>query len=248
MPSSISDVPSTVAPRRALVVEDMPETRVLLRRALQLAFPGIAVSEAGDLATARAVLGGPDAHGALPFDLALVDIGLPDGSGLDLIAELARNRPGVLPVVTTIFDDDTHIFDAIGAGAQGYLLKDRDAEHLVGYLRRIDAGDPPLSPAVARRIMTHFRSRPAASPAGQEEVGVAVPETAGPELADAAALTPREAEVLSQIGKGARVPEVAYRLGLSEQTVATYVKTIYRKLRISSRAEAALEAARRGLI
>jgi DNA-binding NarL/FixJ family response regulator len=145
---------------------------------------------------------------------------------------MAERLPHAAPVVATVHDDDEHLFEAITAGAQGYLVKSQEATALAARLRRIDDGEPPLSPSIARRIMAHFRDQ------AREEKPLP-PETD---------LTPRELEVLTLLAKGSRVAEAAQRLGLTEQTVATYVKLIYRKLRISSRAEAALAAARRGLV
>lgn len=218
--------------RIGLVVEDRPDTRRWLAAMLKTAFPEIIVREAASLSAARICLrdmrvrespGGRD-------DIALVDIGLPDGSGIDLIREIAANHSGLSPIVTTIYDDDQHLFEAIAAGAQGYLLKDQHEETMVRYLHRIDMGEPPLSPSVAQRIMAHFarrRPEPAVEPI---------------------ALTPREQEVLALIGKGLRTPEAARVLGLTPHTVAGYVKSIYRKLNVSSRAEAAVEAMRRGIV
>jgi DNA-binding NarL/FixJ family response regulator len=220
------------ADRIGLVVEDRPDTRRWLAAMLKTAFPDIVVREAASLAAARARLGdmrGREGTGA-PGDIALVDIGLPDGSGIDLIRTIAAEHPSLIPIVTTIYDDDQHLFDAIAAGAQGYLLKDQHEETMVRYLHRIDTGEPPLSPSVARRIMTHFARRP--------------PEPAAMPVA----LTPREEEVLALIGKGLRIPEAARVLGLTPHTVAGYVKSIYRKLNVSSRAEAAVEAVRRGIV
>lgn len=222
-------------PRRlALVVEDLVEVRRWLVSALQMAFPGIEVGEAGSLGEASAWLRRIEAEPAraAAFRIALIDLGLPDGSGVDLVRQLAERHPAVLPVVATIYDDDLHLFPAIAAGAQGYLLKEQEQETLVRHLRQIDEGLPPLSPSIARRMLAHFR-QPAAPVAAKAPV---------------TALTPRETEVLSCIGRGLRVGETAGVLGLAEQTVAGYVKTLYRKLNISSRAEAALEAARRGLV
>ena len=220
------------ADRVGLVVEDRPDTRRWLAAMLKTAFPAITVREATSLSAARTCLremrrppGSRD-----PGDIALVDIGLPDGSGLDLIREIAAEHPTLSPIVTTIYDDDQHLFEAIAAGAQGYLLKDQHEETMVRYLHRIDMGEPPLSPSVAQRIMAHFARRP--------------PEPA----AEPIALTPREQEVLALIGKGLRVPEAARILGLTPHTVAGYVKSIYRKLNVSSRAEAAVEAVRRGIV
>ncbi len=211
--------------RRALVVEDLPEPRRELARLLR-AEPDVAeVLEAGDLAAARALAG---AHA---LDLVLVDLGLPDGSGIELVRHVVATQPEALVVVVTIFDDDAHVFPALAAGAHGYLLKDTPPERFIAELRKHEAGMPPLSPSVARRILQHFRTsppRPAPEPHQTE-------------------LTKRETEVLGYIGRGLRVGEVARILGLRETTVAGYVKVIYRKLEVSSRAEAALEAARRGL-
>jgi DNA-binding NarL/FixJ family response regulator len=137
----------------------------------------------------------------------------------------------VAPVVVSIYDDDAHLFDAIAAGAQGYLLKDEGAEVLVGRLREIASGEPPLSPSIARRILAHFHRPAEACNWSRREV-----------------LTPRETEVLALLGRGLRIGDAAQSLGLTRHTVAGYVKIIYSKLNISSRAEAALEAKRRGLV
>lgn len=227
-----STVPQGSTERLALVVEDKPDTRRWLCERLRAAFPGIAVREAASLAAARACLGDrADPLGAAGrADIALVDIGLPDGSGIDIVRQIVANHPGLSAIVTTIYDDDLHLFEAIAAGAQGYLLKDQHEDTLVRYLHRIDMGEPPLSPSVARRIMTHF-ARNRLIPAAEQ-----------------VSLTPREQEVLALIGKGLRIPEAARVLGLTAHTVAGYVKSVYRKLNVSSRAEAAVEAVRRGFV
>ena len=205
----------------ALVVDDLAPSRDWLARSVARAFPGIAVRLAANLADARAQLEPRP-------DLALVDLGLPDGSGSELIEVLAAR--GTLCVVATVFDDDAHLFPALRAGAQGYVLKDQAQESLVDLLRGIVAGQPPLSPSIARRLLRHFQPLPAA----------AVEETE--------ALTGRETDVLRLIAKGLTVGEAAGLLDLSRHTVAGYLKTIYRKLSVNSRAEAALEATRRGLV
>jgi DNA-binding NarL/FixJ family response regulator len=112
-------------------------------------------------------------------------------------------------------------------------LKDQHPDTLIQYLHRIDQGEPPLSPSIARRMLKHFsQARPAA---------------AGPDP-DHETLTPREEDVLRLLGRGLRVSETARVLGIAPHTVTGYVKNIYRKLNISSRAEAAVEAVRRGLV
>ncbi|NQE64573.1 response regulator transcription factor [Caulobacter sp. RHG1] len=211
-------------PVTALVLEDQTETREHLLAALAEAFPGVVATGAADLAEARSFL-----NGGAP-DLALVDLALPDGRGVDFLRDLSERSGGATrSVVVTIYADDAHLFDAIAAGAGGYLLKDMDRADLVRYLRRLEAGETPLSPAVARRMLDYFRKP---SPAAEPE----------------AALTPRETEVLRLIGRGLRSGEAAKVMGVTELTVAGYVKAIYRKLNICSRAEAALEAQRRGLV
>jgi DNA-binding NarL/FixJ family response regulator len=139
-----------------------------------------------------------------------------------------------MPIVTTIYDDDDHLFEAIAAGGQGYLLKDQNPDTLIQYLHRIDQGEPPLSPSIARRILEHFSTARSAATA--------------PSPRPDETLTPREMDVLRLLGRGLRVNEAARVLELTPHTVAGYVKNIYRKLNISSRAEAAVEAVRRGLV
>lgn len=221
-----------------LVVEDDPPSRSWLAEGLRSAFGAIPVSAVDGVAPARAWLRGEGRKvaagsagnaGAGCGLVVLIDLGLPDGSGTDIIRDLARDFPAALPVVTTIYDDDAHLFEAIAAGAAGYLLKDSDGAVLADYLRRIHRGEPPLSPSIARRILTSFRS-PAFRNAGDAD------------------LTPRERDVLALLGRGLRTAEAAQVLKVSEHTVATHVKAIYGKLNISSRAEAALEARNRGLV
>ncbi len=215
--------------RIGLVLEDQPDTRAWMCEVMAAAFPAVPVAEAASLAEAQEWLLRRDGGAAV---VALVDLGLPDGSGVEFIRALVAAQPAAVIVVTTIFDDDEHLFDAIAAGAQGYLLKDHDADATVARLRRMEAGEPPLSPSIARRIMEHFRALPPRPGALEPPV----------------ALTPRETEVLGLLGRGLRVAETARVLGLADHTVAGYVKAIYLKLSIASRAEAALEAQRRGLV
>lgn len=219
-------IPSN-APRTALLVDDLAPARAWLRAALLDAFPEIDIHEAGSVAEASATLA------SLPHapDLALIDLGLPDGSGLRIIESLQRGPSRTLCVVSTVFDDDAHVFPALRAGAEGYVLKDLPAQALTRMLRGILDGQPPLSPSIARRLLRQFQ----------------LPSTAS-QPAPSEALTTREAEVLQLIAKGYTVQQTAAALGLSPHTASGYVKDIYRKLSINSRAEATLEAARLGLV
>lgn len=207
--------------RSVLIVEDVAETRRWLGGIVHSAFPQARLTEAGTLRGALALLRDS-------YDLALIDLGLPDGSGLDVLRMLRNQQSGALCVVTTAMGDDASIVAALSSGADGYLLKEAPAEVLARQLLQLSNGVPALSPAVARRIMEHFRL-----------TGPAAPPDAG--------LTQRETEVLGLIGRGMRNTEVAAALGLAETTVAGYIKAIYRKLGISSRAEASWHATRMGL-
>jgi DNA-binding NarL/FixJ family response regulator len=218
----------------AVILEDQCESRAWMAALVSDVFPGVQVVEVGTLAQAGQWLGACSQSELDRLRLALIDLGLPDGSGIGFIRDLTARQPQALAVVATIHDDDANLLNAIAAGACGYLLKDQEAGALAAQLRRIDDGEPPLSPSIARRMMDHFARH--------------APPVPAMDCAAETALTPRELEVLALLGRGSRVAEAAKRLGLTDQTVATYVKTIYRKLRISSRAEAALAAQRRGLI
>jgi DNA-binding NarL/FixJ family response regulator len=207
----------------ALILDDLPESRDWLVRVMHESFPGVQTHAVGSLREARDWL----RRGVTP-DIALIDLGLPDGSGVELIAELNRSAPACLCIVASIYDDDRHIFPALRAGAHGYILKDQSRDDIVPLLQGIAAGQPPLSPAIARKILSSFR------PALTDEEPVV--------------LTPRETEVLTLIAKGMTLAETAALLGITRHTVDGYVKDIYRKLNVSSRAEAALSAQRMGLV
>ncbi len=208
-----------------LLLEDLPEIRVWLRKLVQQVFPGAIISESARVHDAIELVS------AVKFDLALIDLGLPDGSGVAVVTKLRDVQPEAQSVVVTIHDDDEHLFPALQAGAFGYILKEQPRELITEQLQRISQGEPPLSPSIARRVMAYFRDK-AKPPA---------------DLMPHVSLTDRESEVLLRVAKGYTLPEIGVQLGLSRHTIADYVKQIYRKLNVSSRAEAALEAQRMGL-
>ncbi|EHQ53673.1 response regulator protein [Ectothiorhodospira sp. PHS-1] len=224
--------------RSALVVEDHPDTRVWLGTLIEEAFPGIELEFASTFGQ------GMEAIGRGGFNLALVDISLPDGSGIDLVAELNERAPETYVVVTTIYDDDRHLFASLRAGAKGYLLKDQQPEKVVVQLRGIAHGEPPLSPGVARRILRYFSSDtvlPVEREAAREATGSEPRQ-------DCAPLSNREVEVLRLLSRGYNRGDIATALAISPNTAAGYIKAIYRKLNVSGRAEATLEAVRLGLV
>lgn len=207
---------------RVLILEDHADMRAWLTGVVIEAAPEARIVTAPDLRTALELLAEQDA-----FDLALVDLGLPDGSGLEVLRALKAKNPQTLCCVATILGNDTTVVAALAAGADGYLLKDQASALLVRQIRQMLDGVPALSPAIARRIMAHFRNT-------------------GP-VTEEAELTPREREVLGHIGKGLRNHEVAGLLGIGTNTVAAHIKAVYAKLGISSRAEAAWHATKLGL-
>ncbi len=213
-----------------LLLEDLPQIRAWLTDLVRQVFPQSRVYEAARVQDALELIA------AQRFNLALVDLGLPDGSGVDVVAALRESQPDAQSVVVTIHDDDDHLFPALQAGAAGYLLKEQARELIAEQLKRMSQGEPPLSPSIARRVIAYFAAQSRSAP----------PTPAGPAIPHVA-LTERESEVLLRVAKGFTLPEIAVQLGLSRHTIADYVKQIYRKLNVSSRAEAALEAQRLGL-
>ena len=242
---------------KILIVEDNPVARTFLIRVVRESFSDvIGIAEAGNLETARRLLGvggaPPLQPGTEPFKLVLLDLELPDGNGADLLTEMAGHP--ATRIVTTLFADDEHVFPALQRGADGYLLKEDRFEVLVEELQKIVRGQPPLSPAIARRMLTHFRADGSEAghsalthAAGDFELGrSAVPRVyAEP---DHEHLTPRETEVLTYLSKGFTIKEIASLMGIRWFTVNDHIKAIYRKLNVSSRAEAAVLASKQGLV
>ena len=243
---------------KVLILEDNPVARSFLCRVVRESFSdSITITEAGDLETARAriqVAGGASGmHGVDPFKLILVDLELPDGNGMELLNELTQYP--ATKIVTTLYSDDDHLFPALQCGADGYLLKEDRFEVLVEELQKIVRGQPPLSPAIARRLLTHFRQGQGGSgramesgfsmPADFVTISAPVPIEKVP---DHERLTPRETEVLTYLSKGFTIKEIASLMGIKWFTVNDHIKSIYRKLNVSSRAEAAVLATKQGLV
>jgi two-component system nitrate/nitrite response regulator NarL len=253
---------------KVLILEDNPAAREFLGRVVRESFSDtITIVEAGDLDSARKAVriagGAQGFHGTDPFKLILVDLELPDGSGLELLEEL-RQYPAT-KIVTTLYSDDEHLFPALQCGADGYLLKEDRFELLVEELQKIVRGEPPLSPAIARRLLGHFRANARSgmnrritdagngyTPREQAlTTTLAAPALAPVEIEpplDLPALTPREVEVLTFLSKGFTIKEIAGLMSIKWFTVNDHIKSIYRKLNVSSRAEAAVLASKQGLV
>ncbi len=208
--------------QNVLVLEDHPETREWLTSIIKQAFVEVKIFEASSLAQARKIV---DEN---QLDLALIDLNLPDGNGVEIISEITKKSPNTYCVVATIFDDDNYLFPALEAGAQGYLLKEQTTDEFIQNLQGIIKGEPPISPAIARKMINHFHNDIQPS--------------------DKPDLSRREKEILSAIAKGLSRNEAAEILGITSNTVASHLKSIYGKLNVSNRAQATLEALRLGLV
>lgn len=217
--------------KQILLLEDLPEIRAWLKALVMQVFPDAQISEASRIHDALELVN------AVRFDVALLDLGLPDGSGVEVVQALREKQPEAQSVVVTIHEDDDHLFPALQAGAFGYLLKEQSREQLSEQLQRISQGEPPLSPSIARRVIQYFTTQ------ARQQQHMSEPDNVTPHVQ----LTDRENEVLLRVAKGFTLPEIGVQLNLSRHTIADYVKQIYRKLNVSSRAEAALEAQRLGL-
>lgn len=206
---------------RVLIVEDNAVARSFLTRVVRESFSDeIRFSEASDLDSARQWLGiGPGEQAHAPADgfrLILCDLEQPDKAGLELLAQLA-DYPAI-KIATTLHSDDEHLFPALLCGANDYLLKEDRFEVLVEELQRIVRGQPPLSPAMARRMLGQFRPHDS--------------------------LSTQENEVLTYLSKGFTIKEIARLMGIKWQAVNDHVRMVYRKLALASSPEEGLQVGR----
>ncbi|MCG3145690.1 MAG: Transcriptional regulatory protein DegU [Gammaproteobacteria bacterium] len=164
-----------------------------------------------------------------PLDVALIDIGLPGMSGIEGIRLLKERHPQLLLLVLTVFDDDTRIFEALCAGASGYLLKKTPPQRLLESLREVMDGGAPMSPEVARRVINLFRNFTPPTQADYE-------------------LTPHEKRVLKLLVEGHNYKTAAIELGVSVNTVSFHVRRVYEKLQVHSKSEAVAKALKNNLV
>lgn len=206
----------------AVVVEDDPSVRDILTTWLQEAEGFACLGVFPDVETAL-----PQIAKAKP-DVALVDINLPGLSGIECVRRSKPVTPKTQFVMLTVYEDSNHIFDALTSGATGYLVKTTSREGLIAALREVHAGGSPMSSNIARKVVQSLQQPKNASPASDE-------------------LSKRENEVLALLAQGYLYKEIADAIGISHQTVNTYVRRIYEKLHVHSRAQAvAVVSNRRG--
>jgi len=218
------------APVGVLIVEDDAVTRKTLCLAIESA-PGLRLLEAFDsVKPALAWL-----ESASP-DVLITDLGLPDGSGIDIIHACARRHPHTDIMVVTMMSDEANVLACIEAGASGYVLKDAGKMDIARAVLDLRAGGAPMSPAIARMVLAKVRD------------GKKPAETNSAQGGDATTLTKREAAILDLIAQGESYGDVAKTLSVSVGTVQTHIKNIYGKLAVHSRGEAVYEAHRRGLL
>jgi DNA-binding NarL/FixJ family response regulator len=175
-------------------------------------------------------------------DVLLVDLGLPDLSGLAVITYCAERNVGTDIMVISVFDDADKVVQSIKAGASGYLLKDSLHDQLPVLIRQLRAGGAPMTPSIARKVLNHVRptDAPAAAPAPAA--------SSGPAAFAEFRLTPAEDNVLQYVARGFKYAEIAQLTGVSIHTVHSHIKNIYAKLSVNSRSEAVFEASRLGLL
>lgn len=215
-------------PINVVVVEDEPAFLQRFCAAVANA-PGMTLS-----GTAASVSEACEVVDRMHPDVLLVDLGLPDGHGIDVIRHAKAGHAVRDVIVVTIFGDNGNVIDSLRAGATGYLLKDALPDDIVGAIRQVHDGGAPISPAIARRVLECFHVQTAPS---------------GPDAAVAPSrLSERETQILRLVAKGLSFKEVGSALGISAHTVITHVKRIYAKLEVHSRGEAVYEANQLGLL
>jgi len=207
---------------KVAIVEDREETL----RYLEILLGGTkGLTVVGAYSTGKAAIDGIPRN--VP-DVALVDIGLPDMSGIDVIQALANKCPKLDIIAYTMYEDRKHLVAALKAGACGYILKGANAREIIEAVEGISQGGSPMSPKIARFVIEELQLHA--------------------EMSADAELTPRETEVLRSISQGKQEKIIAEDLSLSPHTIHTYVKSIYKKLKAQSQTEAVLKARNKGII
>ncbi|MBL9215265.1 MAG: response regulator transcription factor [Opitutaceae bacterium] len=212
----MSQTTPSLKPIRVLLVDDSPIIRLGLRSALEDFHDISIVGEAGTAAA------GLSAAGTLQPDVVLLDLDLPDKSGLQVCRDLLRLRPQLNILILTSSSNERNVQDAMAAGARGYLLKENDGASLAAALRTVAAGQPVLDPSMTGQVLNLVKNRGA--PSATERLNQ---------------LSYQERRVVALLADGKTNKEIGDHLGLTEKTVKNYLATVFSKLNISRRAQAA---------
>ena len=233
---------------RVVIVEDDALARDFFRSSVERCEALRLLAAVGSVAEARACLDGLAEGGV---DVLLTDINLPDGTGLEVIRHALVRHPGCEPLVISMFGDEDTVLSAIEAGAMGYIHKDTTPDDIAGTILAMKDGASPISPMIARRVLSRFRQMRGAGAAelpAQAVSGSVVADLAVADAADRPNLSTREQEVLELIARGFSYAEIARIKNISVHTVQTHIKGLYGKLAVHSKNEAVYEATRIGLL
>jgi len=220
---------------RVLIVEDDPQMREFFASSVGRCDRLCLAGSVGTVAEARAWLD----DSAQTLDVLLTDLGLPDGSGLDVIRHAIGRNPACEALVISMFGDEENVLASIEAGALGYIHKDSTPDDIAHTILEMKDGASPISPMIARRVLAKYRLLKDAATAAPEPASM--PPGGRP-------LSPREQEVLQLIARGFSYADIARLTGVSVHTVQTHIKNLYGKLAVSSKSEAVFEATQLGLL
>jgi DNA-binding NarL/FixJ family response regulator len=233
---------------RVLIVEDDPQMRDFFAACVSRCPQLQLAASLGSVGEARAWLD----NDANMVDVLLTDLGLPDGSGLEVIRHATRLHPRCEPLVISLFGDEDNVLASIEAGALGYIHKDSAPDDIAQTILEMKAGASPISPMIARKVLAKYAARPrplSAVPAAVAPTPAAPEQEAGRKAAgEQNLLSPREHEVLMLISRGFSYAEIARLQSVSVHTVQTHIKNLYSKLSVHSKNEAVFEASRLGLL
>ncbi len=218
---------------RVFVVEDQPK---ILRNLLRLLSSFAQIEIVGNAQSGEEAL---PAIAELHPQVVLLDLGLPQMSGIDVTRELKRTMPEIEILIFTVFDEEEKVLQAVKAGASGYLLKGVEAQKIIDAILDVKDGGSVIQPNLARSLLRHFRTPPPEVPPRQP---APQPQEEYPNL------TQREVEILQIIAKGLSNSEAAKVLNVSRATIRTHLEHIYEKLSVTNRVEAITEGIRKGLI
>lgn len=219
---------------KILIVEDDASMREFLGTSVARDGDLVLAASVGTVSEARKWLSAPGQQ----VDVVLTDLGLPDGSGLEVIRLAGQLHPACDTLVISVFGDDENVLASIEAGAVGYIHKDAAPDDIAQTIREMKAGASPISPMIARRVLAKYVALRA------DLVPAPRSRTAG----DTIALSPREREVLELIARGFSYAEIARVKEVTVHTVQTHIKNLYRKLAVRSKNEAVFEATHLGLL